>query len=436
MSVDTNSILYKIGEAVKAADAGTFDDFNSAFGSTSPLSDFDFKLQSLTDIDLEAPNTPEDGEVLAYNASEQKWVATAVAGGTGEDGDSAYEVWLRSNSGTEQDFLDSLKGADGVDGIQGPPGPQGQAAVTPAGLTWKGQWVSGTSYVINDTVGYDGASYFCINDNSGTTAPNASSDFALLAAQGADGIEGPVGPTGPEGPRGLAAPYFSGQSALGKNPAIQAHVATTPSDGPFYADLPDALIANYTNSKNQAFEGVFRLHWVLPRSGSSNYWEVLYRLEYTSSEFAFGFKLDTDGTFATSGVMANGANGANRNKPRTTHYGKNLKWFIENDRAIYMHGNNDGGGGGSNPMSVVTSASRVDGQSVGEMAFETDTKRLIIWDGTMWLSTKMRDIPLPPTEISATTVYTGLVGPSSSTQSTTYPAVLQAPSEASQTVTL
>ena len=127
---------------------------------------------------------------------------------------------------------------------------------------------------------------------------------------------------------------------------------------------------------------------MLPRSGSSNYWEVLYRLEYTSSEFAFGFKLDTDGTFATSGVMANGANGANRNKPRTTHYGKNLKWFIENDRAIYMHGNNDGGGGGSNPMSVVTSASRVDGQSVGEMAFETDTKRLIIWDGTMWLSTK------------------------------------------------
>lgn len=42
----------------------------------------------------------------------------AIQNGTGvegKEGKSAYEVWLgQGNSGTEQDFLDSLKGADAV----------------------------------------------------------------------------------------------------------------------------------------------------------------------------------------------------------------------------------------------------------------------------------------------------------------------------------
>jgi hypothetical protein len=38
-------------------------------------------------------------------------------GDPGEDGDSAYQVWLDAgNTGTEQEFLDSLKGADGDPG--------------------------------------------------------------------------------------------------------------------------------------------------------------------------------------------------------------------------------------------------------------------------------------------------------------------------------
>lgn len=40
-----------------------------------------------------------------------------VPGDAGDDGNSAYEVWLAlGNTGTEQDFIDSLKGADGKDG--------------------------------------------------------------------------------------------------------------------------------------------------------------------------------------------------------------------------------------------------------------------------------------------------------------------------------
>lgn len=91
-------------------------------------------------------------------------------------------------------------------GAQGPIGPQGvPGPVGPAGLTWQGAWVSGTSYVVDDAVGYDGASWFCIAPTSGTTAPDSDpTHWALLAAQGATGPQGPQGIQGPAGAPGLA----------------------------------------------------------------------------------------------------------------------------------------------------------------------------------------------------------------------------------------
>ena len=47
-------------------------------------------------------------------------------GPEGKQGQSAYQIWLDAgNTGTEQDFLNSLKGKDGVRGPQGEKGPQG-----------------------------------------------------------------------------------------------------------------------------------------------------------------------------------------------------------------------------------------------------------------------------------------------------------------------
>lgn len=90
-------------------------------------------------------------------------------------------------------------------GAQGPQGPQGiPGVVGPAGLNWQGAWVSGASYVVDDAVGFGGASWFCINNTSGTTTPNSDpTNWALLAAQGATG---PVGPQGPVGPSGSGLP--------------------------------------------------------------------------------------------------------------------------------------------------------------------------------------------------------------------------------------
>jgi len=94
-------------------------------------------------------------------------------------------------------------GAQGPQGVQGPAGPLGP--VGPAGLNWQGAWVSGTSYVADDAVGYDGASWFCILATSGTTTPDLDiTNWALLASQGAQGVQGVQGPTGAQGISGGA----------------------------------------------------------------------------------------------------------------------------------------------------------------------------------------------------------------------------------------
>jgi hypothetical protein len=105
---------------------------------------------------------------------------------------------------TIQDLVDTIgTGSQGPQGVQGPAGPVGP--VGPAGLEWQGSWVSGTAYVADDAVGYDGASWFCILATSGTTAPDVdTTHWALLASQGADGAQGVQGPTGPQGPAGGA----------------------------------------------------------------------------------------------------------------------------------------------------------------------------------------------------------------------------------------
>jgi len=102
----------------------------------------------------------------------------------------------------------------GPQGVAGPAGPQGPIGpVGPAGLNWQGVWVSGTSYVVDDAVGYSGASWFCINATSGTTPPDLDTvNWALLAAQGA---QGPIGPAGPQGPTGATGPAgASGNNTL------------------------------------------------------------------------------------------------------------------------------------------------------------------------------------------------------------------------------
>jgi hypothetical protein len=99
-------------------------------------------------------------------------------------------------------------GPTGAQGVQGPIGAQGiPGPVGPAGLNWQGAWSALGTYVIDDAVGYGGASWFCIDPvgPTATTPNNDPTNWALLAAEGAQGpqgIPGVQGPTGPQGPSG------------------------------------------------------------------------------------------------------------------------------------------------------------------------------------------------------------------------------------------
>jgi len=132
-------------------------------------------------------------------------------------------IYLNANPGASGQVLTSQGlglpaiwsvAASGPQGIQGPVGPQGPIGpVGPAGLTWIGTWTSGTSYILNDAVGYSGASWFCILATSGTTTPDLdTTHWALLASQGA---QGPIGPAGAQGPTGATgATGASGNNTL------------------------------------------------------------------------------------------------------------------------------------------------------------------------------------------------------------------------------
>jgi hypothetical protein len=90
-------------------------------------------------------------------------------------------------------------------GAQGPIGPQGvPGPVGPAGLNWQGAWSALNTYVVDDAVGYGGASWFCIaNVGPSVTTPDVdTTNWALLASQGATGPQGPQGIQGIQGPSG------------------------------------------------------------------------------------------------------------------------------------------------------------------------------------------------------------------------------------------
>jgi len=143
---------------------------------------------------------------------------------------------------TMQDVKDTVgvaaEGPQGVPGVQGEQGIPGTAgAVGPAGLNWQSTWVSGTSYVADDAVAYDGASWFCILATSGTTAPDLdTTHWALLASQGAQGVQGIQGIAGQQGIQGIEGPPSA------QNLQQTVALGNTVSEGGFTLELTSSSI--------------------------------------------------------------------------------------------------------------------------------------------------------------------------------------------------
>lgn len=82
-------------------------------------------------------------------------------GSDGEDGESAYQIWIeQGNQGTEQDFLNSLKGHDGTNGVNGTNGQDGISPTASVQQTSTGATISITdkngTTTVQITNGQDG----------------------------------------------------------------------------------------------------------------------------------------------------------------------------------------------------------------------------------------------------------------------------------------
>lgn len=127
------------------------------------------------------------GDMYVWNVEEQDWVDVGdiqgPAGEPGQDGTngkSAYQIWLdNGNVGTEEDYLDSLKGEKGDVGPEGPQGPKGE------------QGLQGLQGEKGDT------------GEQGPVGPQGEKgDTGSQGEKGDKGDTGATGATGPEGPKG------------------------------------------------------------------------------------------------------------------------------------------------------------------------------------------------------------------------------------------
>lgn len=120
--------------------------------------------------------------------------ASNIPGPPGEAGDSAYQVWIdEGNTGTEQEFLDSLKGTDGE---PGDPGADGDSAYQ----LWIDEGNTGTEQEFLDSLkgadgspGADGDSAYQVWLDEGNTG--TEQEF-LDSLKGADGTPGDPGADG------------------------------------------------------------------------------------------------------------------------------------------------------------------------------------------------------------------------------------------------
>ena len=184
------------------------------------------------------------------------------------------------------------QGSTGAQGIQGAVGPIG-----PAGLNWQGTYSALGTYVLNDAVGYLGASYYNILACS-SCAGNPSSNttnWALLANIGATGA---VGPTGPQGIQGLTGTTGS-QGVIGATGAagaqgiqgIQGSVGPTGPQGVAGATGPTGPIGAGLNIGKLLGGGIVVAEWY--ESG------VLRTLVASLTDLSSGQAWSTNTTIAT-----------------------------------------------------------------------------------------------------------------------------------------
>lgn len=221
---------------------------------------------------------------------------------------SAYGIAkAHGYTGTEAEWLASLKGEAGAPGKDGKP------------FHWRGAWDASTSYAKLDAVEHNGSCYVWADEDASTAGdePGVDELWELCAAKGAKGDPGAAGAAGPQGQIGPAGP----QGDTGETGAKGETGATGPqgpkgdpgadytlteadkseiagkvtaggleftlADPPTGGDLPEVL-GNLGTAMTDAAEGA------IPIADGANGWSVEKLIKvYTGDEDLIGYIPDT-----------------------------------------------------------------------------------------------------------------------------------------------
>ena len=163
-----------------------------------------------------------------YTGTEPEWLASlkGAAGAPGKDGKPFHwrGAWDASTSYAKLDAVehngssyvwtddaDSTAGDEpGVDELWelcAAKGSKGDTGADGASIVWRGEWSSTATYSQNDAVSYNGSSYIFTStiDTSGSI-PDIDAEWALMTDRGAPGQNGATGPQGPQGEKGDTGP--------------------------------------------------------------------------------------------------------------------------------------------------------------------------------------------------------------------------------------
>lgn len=252
---------------------------------------------------------------------------------------SAYGIAkAHGYTGTEDEWLASLKGAAGEPGKDGKP------------FHWRGAWEASTSYAKLDAVEHNGSSYVWTDDAESTAGdePGVDEMWELCAAKGAKGDPGAAGAAGPQGekgekgdkgdtgPQGPQGPAGSGGSA--ELPPVLGNLAAQIGDAaagtiPVYAGDEAWAIEKLITEYNEA----------TPLSGYIP--DTAWVAAYMAAQKAL-LKLLPDSAAADAGKLLQvGADGA-------AAWGSKLPTALKNPQALTFTGAATGTYDGSAPLTV------------------------------------------------------------------------------------
>jgi len=98
--------------------------------------------------------------------------AVGATGATGAAGADGADGAVGATGATGPAGIDGIDGAVGATGATGAVGADGAVGLQgEKGASWQGDWLSGTSYLVDDIVGLNGTAYIAIQDTTGTESP-------------------------------------------------------------------------------------------------------------------------------------------------------------------------------------------------------------------------------------------------------------------------